>query len=64
MPIVKPIPRRRCINYKKRVAPVITRMEEKLCDEMGLTISELHVEGIRRMWNTRQTFEQLQLEMI
>ena len=64
MPIVKPIQRRRCINYKKRVAPVITRMEEKLCDEMGLTISEVHIEGIGRMGNTRQTFEQLQLEMI
>ena len=64
MPIVKPTPRRRCINYKKRVAPVITRMEEKLCDEMGLTISELHIEGIKRIWNTRQNFEQLQLEMI
>jgi hypothetical protein len=43
---------------------MITRMEEKLCDEMGLSISELNIEGIRRMWNTRQTFEQLHLDMV
>ena len=59
-------------NQKKKIGsssmrktyPTHIFLEEKLCDEMGLTISELHIEGIRRMWNTRQTFEQLQLEMI
>ena len=54
MPIMKPIPRRRCINYKKRVAPVVVDMEEKLCDELGLTISEVHILGIKTLFNQRQ----------
>ena len=54
MPIMKPIPRRRCINYKKRVAPVVVEMEDKLCDELGLTISEVHILGIKTLFNQRQ----------
>jgi hypothetical protein len=54
MPIMKPIPRRRCINYKKRVAPVVVDMEDKLCDELGLTISEVHILGIKTLFNQRQ----------
>ncbi len=51
---MKPIPRRRCINYKKRVAPVVVDMEDKLCDELGLTISEVHILGIKTLFNQRQ----------
>ena len=54
MPIMKPIPRRRCINYKKRVAPVVVDMEDKLCDELGLIISEVHILGIKTLFNQRQ----------
>ena len=54
MPIMKPIPRRRCINYKKRVAPVVVDIEDKLCDELGLTISEVHILGIKTLFNQRQ----------
>ena len=54
MPIMKTIPRGRCINYKKRVAPVVVDMEDKLCDELGLTISEVHILGIKTLFNQRQ----------
>ena len=64
MTIVQPLTRRRCINYKKKVAPVITRMEEKLCDEIGIRISELHIEDIRTTWNRFQTLEQFYFEMV
>ena len=54
MPVMKPTPRRRNITYKKRVAPIITEMEDKLCDEYGLNISEVHVLGIKTLFNQRQ----------
>ena len=54
MPIMKPIPRRRCINYKKRVAPIVVEMEDRLCDELGLSISEVHILGIKTLFNQRQ----------
>ena len=61
MPMQKPFVTRRCLNYKKRAAPVITKIEEPLCDEMGLTISELHILSLKRLWNARQNKELLEL---
>ena len=47
---------------------ILTRMEreglsfeETLCDEMGLTISELHILSLKRLWNARQNKELLEL---
>ncbi len=51
MPIFKSPPQRRCINYKRREAPVFAKMEERLCDEFGYTISELHKVSIREKFN-------------
>ena len=58
---MKPIQRRRCINYKQREAPVLFKMEEKMCDEMGLTISELHKQAVRKWFNERQNAKVLEL---
>ena len=54
MPILKSPPVRRCINYAKNERPIFQKIEETLCKEMGLNISALHKEGIKRMWNARQ----------
>ena len=54
MSIMKPVPQRRCINYKKVEAPVYYKMETKLCEELGITYSELHKQSVRRLFNARQ----------
>tara|TARA_B100000131_G_scaffold67649_1_gene63947 strand:+ start:623 stop:823 length:201 start_codon:yes stop_codon:yes gene_type:complete len=51
MPILKSPPQRRCINYKRREAKVFAQMEERLCDEFGYTISELHKVSIKEKFN-------------
>ena len=61
MPVLKAPPTRRCINYKKIEAPVFNKMESKLCEEMGLTISDLHKIAIKRLWNARQNKYELEL---
>lgn len=59
MSILKAPPTRRCINYARRERPIFFKMEETLCEEMGLNISALHKEGIKRMWNARQNHQTL-----
>ncbi len=54
MSFMKPIPQRRCINYKKIEAPVFYKMETQLCEEPGITYSELHKQSVRRLFNARQ----------
>ena len=54
MPILKAPPTTRCINYAKNERTIFYKIEETMCKEMGLKISELHKEAIRRMWNARQ----------
>ena len=61
MTLLKAAPKRRCINYKSIEAPVFNKMENKLCEEMGITISELHKTAIRRLWNARQNKYELEL---
>ena len=61
MSIMKPVPQKRCINYKKVEAPVYYKMETKLCEELGITYSELHKQSVRRMFNARQSAQQLEL---
>ena len=62
MTLLKTAPTRRCINYKRIEAPVFNKMENKLCEEMGITVSELHKTAIRRLWNSRQN--KFELEMM
>ena len=57
----RPIPTQRCINYKKVEAPVYYKMETKLCEELGITYSELHKQSVRRLFNARQSAQQLEL---
>ena len=52
-----PIPQRRCINYRKIEAPYFYKVEKKLCEEMGLGISDLHKTAIRKLYNDRQVLE-------
>ena len=54
MAIVKAIPQRRCINYKKIEKTVFYKMETQLCEELGITYSELHKQAVRRLFNARQ----------
>ena len=61
MTLLKAAPKRRCINYKGIEAPIFNKMESKLCEEMGITISELHKTAIRRLWNARQNKYELEL---
>ena len=61
MTMKQPIPQRRCINYKKVEAPVYYKMETKLCEELGITYSELHKQSVRRLFNSRQNALQLEL---
>ena len=61
MSIMKPVPQRRCINYKKVEAPVYYKMETKLCEELGITYSELHKQSVRRLFNSRLNAQQLEL---
>ena len=58
--MLKPLPNQRHITYKRREVPVYIQIEEKLMDEMGLTISDLHKEGVKALWNSRQR-DKLQL---
>ena len=51
MPNLNSPPQRRCINYKRREAKVFAQIEERLCDEFGYTISELHKVYIREKFN-------------
>ena len=51
MPNLDSPPQRRCINYKRREAKVFAQIEERLCDEFGYTISELHKVSIREKFN-------------
>ena len=48
----KPIQRQRCINYKEVEAPFFTKIEDRMCLEYGMSISQLHKEAIRQMWNS------------
>ena len=57
MSFQKPIPQTRCINYKKVEAPFFFKVEKKLCEDMGLTVSELHKTAIRKLYNDRQVLE-------
>ena len=52
--MLKTPPTRRCINYARNERPIFQKIEETLSEEMGLNISALHKEGIKRMWNARQ----------
>ena len=61
MTLLKAAPKRRCINYKSIERPVFNKMESILCEEMGITISELHKTAIRRLWNARQNKYELEL---
>ena len=47
-------PGRRCINYKAKEKEVFWKIEKQMCNDMGLTISELHKTAIRHLWNTQQ----------
>ena len=58
--MLKPLPNQRHITYKRREVPVYIPIEEKLMNEMGLTISDLHKEGVKALWNSRQR-DKLQL---
>lgn len=51
MSIKKPVPQRRCINYRKIEAPVFYEMETKLCEKLGCTYSELHKKAVRKLSN-------------
>ena len=42
------------MSYKQREAPIYLPMENKLCEEMGLTRSDLHKTAIRFLNNSRQ----------
>ena len=57
MSFQKPIPTRRCINYKKVEAPFFHKVEKKLSEEMGMTVSEVHKTAIRKLYNDRQVLE-------
>ena len=61
MPVLGAPPARRCINYKKIEAQVFSKIENKLCGEMVLTISDLHKTAIKRLWNARQNKHELEL---
>lgn len=66
MALKKPYPRQRCINYKQREAPYFQKIEERLCEEFGYSISQLHKESIREKFNNwmGQQVKQKELEMI
>ena len=51
------IPRQRCINYKKIEAPYFNKIENKLCSDLGLTVSELHKTAIRKLYTDREVLE-------
>jgi len=61
MPLMTAPPRRRCINYKQVEAPIFYKMEKKMCEDMGLTISALHKTALKRLWNARQNKYELEL---
>ena len=56
----KPIPQRRCISYKKNEALFFQRVEKKLCDDLGMTESELYKTAVRKLFNDRQVLEMVQ----
>ena len=51
------IPRQRFINYKKAEAPFYHKIENKLCLDLGLSISELHKKAIRKLYADREVLE-------
>ena len=53
----RPIPTQRCINYKKIEAPFFNKIENKLCSDLGLTVSELHKTAIRKLYTDRELLE-------
>lgn len=56
----RPIPRQRCINYKKNEAPFYHKIENKLCMDLGLSISDLHKKAIRKLYADREVLEMVQ----
>ena len=42
------------MSYKQREAPIYIPMEQKLCEEMALTRSDVHKTAIRFLYNSRQ----------
>ena len=57
MVMTRAIPRQRCINYKKSEAPFYHKIENKLCLDLGLSISELHKKAIRKLYADREVLE-------
>lgn len=53
----RPIPTQRCINYKKSEAPFFNKIENKLCLDFGLSISDLHKKAIRKLYVDRELLE-------
>ena len=51
------IPRQRCINYKKNEASFYNKIENKLCLDLGLSISDLHKKAIRKLYADREVLE-------
>ena len=61
MSIKQPIPQRRCVNYRKVEAPVYRKMESELCENYGLTYSELVKQCVRKEYNSTKNIHQLSL---
>ena len=59
MSIETPIKQQKHVCYKKKEVKIYKEMEDKLCDELGLTYSDLHKKGARHLWNERQSQKSL-----
>ena len=56
-----PVKQQRHVTYKRREVKIYRPMEETLMDELGYTYSDLVKQGIRNLWNKRQTEKALTL---
>ena len=59
MSIETPIKQQKHVCYKRKEVRIYKDMEDKLMDELGLTYSDLHKQGIRHLWNARQSQKSL-----
>jgi hypothetical protein len=51
MSIKQPLPQRRGVHYRKIEVPVYRQIEDELCEDLGLTYSELVKFSIRKLSN-------------
>ena len=55
--MLQPIPRQRCINYKRIEAPFFHKIETKLQQDLGMGVSDVHKTALRKLYNDRYLLE-------